>query len=50
MGDLSVAVIDDNLAGAFLEDNASDGTFSSASADDSLGGEATGKPRFHILL
>lgn len=43
-GDLGVAVVDDNFAVAFLEDDASDGTFPAASADDRLGGEATGKP------
>ena len=47
---LGVAVIDDKLASAFLEDNTSDGTFSPASADDSLGGEPTRKPRLHVLL
>jgi len=41
---LGVAVVDDNFAVAFLEDDASDGTFPAASADDRLGCKATGKP------
>ena len=47
---LSVAVIDDEFAGSFLENDASDGALTAAGAYDCLGGESTGKPGFDVLF
>lgn len=47
---LGVTIIDDKFAGAFLDNDASDGAFTSTGANETLGGETTGKPRFHVLL
>lgn len=47
---LSVAVVDDDFSGAFLQNNPSNGGFPAAGADDILSGEPTRKPRFHQFL
>ena len=46
---LGVTVIDEDFAGTFQENDASDGGFSASGAPDSLSGDATGKPRLHVL-
>lgn len=46
----SIAVIDDNFAGAFLENNPGNGGFSPTGAEDRLRGEPAGKPRLHVIL
>lgn len=40
--DLGIAVIDDNVACAFLKNDSSNGAFTATSAEDRLGSESTG--------
>lgn len=47
---LGVAVIDDDLSGSLLEDDASDGALPPAGPDDPLGGEPARKPGLHVLI
>ena len=43
---LSVTVVDDDFAGALLEDNPGNGTLPAAGADDGLGCKTSGKSGF----
>lgn len=46
---LRVPIIDDDLAGAFLQNDPSDGAFPAAGAEDRLGGEPAGEPGLDVL-
>lgn len=48
--DLGVAIVDDDLPGPFLEDDAGDGALPPTGSDEFLGRESAGQPRFHVLL
>lgn len=48
--DLGITVIDDNFASAFLENNTSNGGFSSTCAKYCLRCETTGESRFHVIF